>query len=90
MNRIEKRFRELVIKEAMRLTTPEDVSKLDRYQKLRRYQFPRTPRLARTFWESRCAMKLLTYFQRKAEGLKASRPKYPPTPFDAETGDAAE
>lgn len=74
--KIEERFHELAVKEALQTITTEEHSKLERYQQLRRNGRPESPMLVRSLREIGIARKYLTYIGRKFEGLKHSPPKH--------------
>ena len=76
--RVERRFGELVVKEALGTITQEESAKLERYQRLRRemdgtaYE---TPQQARQNWEFMKLVKASKRFIRKASENAASEPR---------------
>lgn len=74
--KLDARFRELVIRHALQTATSDEMSKLDRYQKLRRRFYGETRHNERQFTITRFALKELTFHIRQAERNRASPPKH--------------
>lgn len=74
--KLDVRFRELVIRHALQTVTADEMSKLDRYQKLRRRFYGETRHNERQFAITRFALKELAFRVRLHEGQRASPPKH--------------